>query len=329
MNDYSEMILHVVYRLNDQKQKISIDLLRQNLMVPADQSGIFEDDLKRLIENGCLLEEDNRLKLTKHGRIKAAGKSQAMVKDEFKRKIDRLTRSTAYLDFCEEVYGYRVYLFNMMDKQQIDFVLSSIPVSKEDTLVDLGCGPASILNLLVLKYGCRGIGIDQLDADGSGRTSKMITYIKGDMDRISDYDVKPTITLSMDSLYFSQDLDQLVRQLYNTENNNIYFFYSQYIFDESSGDKNILHRHHTKMADVLKNNGIPFKTIDYSENERLLYEHALSVLPKYKRAFEREDNLDLYEQKLKEDMTGMDLYNKRLASRYLYIMDRRHEKINK
>lgn len=329
MNDYSEMILHVVYSLNNQKQKISIDLLRQNLMVPADHTILFEDDIQCLIEKGYLLEEDNRLKLTKNGRIKAAGISKAMVKDEFKRKIDRLTRSSAYLDFCEEVYGYRVYLFNMMDKQQIDFVLSSIPVSKEDTLVDLGCGSGSILNLLVLKYGCRGIGIDQLDVEVSGRTSKRINYINGDIDRISDYDVKPTITLSMDSLYFSKDLDQLVRQLYKIENNKMYFFYSQYIFDESSGDKNILQRDHTKMADVLNNNGIPFKTIDYSENEHLLYEHALRVLPKYKRAFEREGNLDLYEQKLKEDMTGMDLYNKRLASRYLYIMDRRHEKINK
>jgi hypothetical protein len=109
-----------------------------------------------------LLEEDNRLKLTKQGRIKAAGISKAMVSDEFKRKIDRFTMSSTYLDFCEEVYGCRVCLFNMMDKQQIDFVLSSIPVSKEDTLVDLGCGSGSILNLLVLKYGCRGIGIDQL-----------------------------------------------------------------------------------------------------------------------------------------------------------------------
>jgi SAM-dependent methyltransferase len=176
----------------------------------------------------------------------------------------------------------------MMDKQQIDFVLNFIPVSSEDTLVDLGCGSGSILNLLATKYGCRGIGIDQLDDDIIGRNSKAITYINGDIDRISDYSLKPTITLSIDSLYFSKDLDKLVRQLNSIENNKMYLFYSQYIFDEVFADKSILHSHNTKIADVLNKNNISFKTIDYSENERLLYENSLKVLKKYKKRFKDE-----------------------------------------
>jgi SAM-dependent methyltransferase len=209
----------------------------------------------------------------------------------------------------------------MMDKLQIDFVLNSIPVSSEDTLMDLGCGSGSILNLLVTKYGCRGIGIDQLDSQIIKRTSKAITYINGDIDRISDYGIKPTITLSIDSLYFSNNLDKLVRQLNNIENNKMYLFYSQYIFDEVSGDKSVLQSHNTKIANILNKNRIPFEAIDYSENERLLYENSLKALQKYKRAFEDEGNIDLYEQKLKEDMTGMELYKKSLASRHLYIID--------
>ncbi len=321
MHNYREMILHVAYNLENQKQKISVDLIRQNLIWEADKSVIFESEIKHLIEKGYLLKEDNRLLLTNKGRIEAAGISKSMVKDEFSNKIDRLTKSRAYLDFCEEVYGYRVYLFNMMDKQQIDFVLGSIPVSAEDTILDLGCGSGSILNLLVQKYGCRGIGIDQLDGDILERTGMAITYINGDIDKISDYSLKPIVTLSIDSLYFSKDLDKLVRQLSSIENNKMYLFYSQYIFDEAFGDKSILHSQNTKIADVLNKNNNSFKTIDYSENERLLYENSLKVLRKYKKTFELEGNLDLYEQKLKEDTMGLELYNKNLASRYLYIID--------
>jgi SAM-dependent methyltransferase len=244
-----------------------------------------------------------------------------MVKDEFSKKIGRLTRSRAYLDFCEEVYGYRVYLFNMMDKQQIDFVLSSIPVSSEDTILDLGCGSGSILNLLVQKYGCRGIGIDLLEDDILEKAGMSFTYINSDIDRIYDYSLKPTITLSVDTLYFSKDLDKLVRNLNSIENNKMYLFYSQYIFDEAFADKSILNSHNSKIADVLNKNNISFNTIDYSENERLLYENSLKVLQKYKKAFEDERNIDLYEQKVKEDMMGMELYNKNLASRYMYIID--------
>ncbi|MDD2448004.1 MAG: methionine biosynthesis protein MetW [Tissierellia bacterium] len=321
MHNYSEMILHVVFNLENQKQKISVDLLRQKLIWEADKSVLLESKIRSLIEKGYLLKENNSLLLTNKGRIEATGISKAMVKDEFSKKIDRLTRSSAYLDFCEEVYGYRVYLFNMMDKQQLDFVLGSIPLSADDTILDLGCGSGSTLNLLVKKYGCRGIGIDQLDDDILDRPSMAITYINGDIDRISDYSLKPTVTLSIDSLYFSKDLDKLVQQLNSIENNKMYLFYSQYIFDEVFGDKSILHSNNTKIADVLNKNNISFRTIDYGENERLLYENSLIVLKKYKKAFEDEENLDLYEQKLKEVMMGLELYDNNLASRYLYIID--------
>ncbi|MHC1720394.1 MAG: methionine biosynthesis protein MetW [Clostridiaceae bacterium] len=264
---------------------------------------------------------DNGLILINTTQVEGAGISKITIKDEFNKKINRLTRSSAYLDFCEEVYGYRLYLFNMLDKQQIDFILSSIQVSSEDTIVDLGCGSGSILNQLMTKYGCQGIGIDQLDEDILGRTSKSITYIKGDMERISDYNLKQTITLSVDSLYFCHDLGKLVQQLNSIENNRMYLFYSEYIFDEVSGDRSILHSHNTKLGAALSKNGIPFKTIDYSENERLLYENSLRVLKNYKRVFESEDNKDLYEQKLKEDLMGRELYSKGLAIRYLYIIE--------
>jgi hypothetical protein len=160
--------------MGNQSQKINIDSLKQNLNWAAEKSVLFEGEINRLIEKGYLLKEKNGLAMTDNGRIEAARISKAMTKDEFSKKIDRLTRSNAYLDFCEEVYGYRVYLFNMMDKQQIDFVLNSIPVLSEDTLMDLGCGSGSIINLLATKYGCRGVGIDQLDSDIIERTSKAI-----------------------------------------------------------------------------------------------------------------------------------------------------------
>lgn len=187
--------------------------------------------------------------------------------------------------------------------------------------MDLGCGSGSVLNLLVTKYGCRGIGIDQLDSSVVGRTSKAITYIRDDIDKISDFDVEPTITLSIDSLYFCKSLDNLVCKLNNLKKNKMYFFYSQYIFDEVSENKSILQSNNTKIAEALNKSQISFETIDYSENERLLYENSLKALQKYKRAFEYEGNLDIYGQKLKEDMMGKELYIKGRASRYLYIID--------
>jgi len=242
------------------------------------------------------------------------------IKDEFDNKIGRLTKSKAYLDFCEEVYGYRMYLFNMMDREQLDFVFNSILLSSDDTLLDLGCGSGSILNLLVEKYECSGIGIDQLNIDIMGKSNKSVTYINGDIDRLPDYHLKPTVTLSIDSLYFSNDLDTLFRTLYGFRNSRMYLFYSQYLFEETTGDRSILRGDHTKIADILNKNEFSYETIDYSKNEQLLYEKALVALKKRKEEFWGEGNSDLYESKLKEDMIGKRLYDKGLASRFLYII---------
>jgi SAM-dependent methyltransferase len=240
--------------------------------------------------------------------------------DEFSDKIGRLSKSRAYLDYCEEVYGYRIYLFNMTDQEQLDFIFNSVSLSPDDTLLDLGCGSGSILNLLVKKYGCSGIGMDRLSGD-LVEQNRSWTYLCGDIDRISDYRLKPTVTLSVDCLFFSSGLDKLLRHLSGLQGNRMYLFYSQYLFEENPGDRSALHGDHTKIADILNKNGISYKTIEYSKNERLLYKKSLAALENRREDFIKEGNSDLYENKLKEDRLGYRLYEEGRASRYLYIVE--------
>ncbi|MEA4914957.1 MAG: methionine biosynthesis protein MetW [Christensenella sp.] len=245
---------------------------------------------------------------------------QKNFKDEFDNRIGRLTKSKAYLDFCEEVYGYRIYLFNMMDSEQLDFLFHSTSISADDTLLDLGCGNGSILNSLVEKYGCSGIGIDQIHPDFMQKSNNAITYINGDVDRLFEYHLSPTVTLSVDSLYFCKDLNVLLRYLCGLPNNRVYLFYSQYLFDENAVDRSILQRNHTKIAEILNQIGVSYEAIDYSENERRLYEKSLTALKKREEAFTREGNSDLFLSKLNEDLLGKQLYEAGRASRFLYIV---------
>lgn len=255
------------------------------------------------------------------GKIKLEVVDKNAIKSEFDNKLERLTRSSAYLNFCEEVYGFKMYLFNMMDKQQLNYIFNSVSISEKDTLLDLGCGYGSVLDGLVTKYGCRGIGIDQLNSEIVQRSSRKFTYVNGDIDNISNYDLKPSITIAIDSLYFSNDLNSLIMYLKSIKNNKLYLFYSQYIFDENSIEKSILEYDKTKLAQIFKKNSINYKFVDFSENERRLYENSIKTLPKYREMFMLEGNTDLYEAKLKEDTYGIKLYDKNLAARYLYIIE--------
>lgn len=77
-----------------------------------------------------------------------------------------------------------MYLFNMMDKEQLDFVFYVIPLSINDNILDMGCGSGSILNALIKKSGCSGIGIDQLSSTTVTFESKNIKYLNGDIDEL-------------------------------------------------------------------------------------------------------------------------------------------------
>lgn len=242
------------------------------------------------------------------------------IKNEFNDLIDCATSSEVYLDYCTELHGYRMYLFNMMDKFQLDYLFNNISISKNDSILDLGCGSGSILNYLMQKYQCQGTGIDQLNTEIIKKENKLFTYINGNIDEIESCNLSPNITISVDSLYFSSRLNRLLEILTKINGNRLYLYYSQYVFDKKNEDKNILKCDHTRIAESLKKAGIKYKTIDYSENERDLYEKAMQILPKYEEAFEQEGNKTLFEKKMNENKLGKELYDNNCANRYLYII---------
>lgn len=322
MRDLHETLLYIAYNLANQHQIITIDAIRQPLEWMLREDIEMEQEMTWLAEKGFLrMINKQEFCLSEVGEKEAFRINRIRARKDFNQLINCATKSTAYLDYCEEIYGYRMHLFNMMDKEQLEYLLNTVSVSQSDTILDLGCGTGSILNCLMNKYACQGIGIDQMNEATVRRCSPGISYIDGDLDALPDYNVRPTLTLAVDSLYFSTDLDRLVKLLKEMENNRMYLYYSQYIFDEVQKDERLLQPDHTRLASILGKNGIPYRVVDYSANEHALYENALEILPKYKGVLAGEGNSDLYEKKMRENRSGKEMYEKGLASRYLYIIE--------
>lgn len=317
MTDTQETILYVIASLQNQNQSITLDALRQPFTLMGFGEVDIAEQLGGLIEMG-LVSGDGEFDLTELGHIEANCIYKVKAQEEFNYFIERASASQAYLDFCYELYGYRMPLFNMMDQEQIDFVFNSIPLSGSDIILDLGCGAGSILNHLVNKYGCQGIGIDQIDLPSAAWEGN-INYIQGDIDSFMDYQIVSTVCLAVDSLYFSADLPVLISNLRSIPQNRMYLFYSQYIFDPAIKDKRLLDGGHTRLATAMLDAGLSYKTIDFSNNERMLYENGLKILPKYRGLFQAEGNMSLFEKKLQEYSMGKDLYDRGLASRFLYV----------
>ncbi len=240
------------------------------------------------------------------------------VNAEFCDKIGRLSGSAAYLDYCEALTGYRLPLFNMLDKRQLDYVLQELPVSPEDRVLDLGCGSGCILKRLVESRGCSGTGIDLLPPELMEKSGSALRYVSGNIDRIEEYSLSPTVTLSIDSIYFSRDPAALLRSLCSLPNNRIYLFFSQYLVD-STADRGALRPDRTDVANILNSLSAAYDTVDFSRNEAELYRRSLILLDRLREDFRREGCFDLYEQKYKEQLLGLRLYDTGSAARHLYI----------
>ena len=321
MEKNEKTILFILHNLSAMNQEITADSVINSIELMRCHIDDIDGTLATLENQGYVIKNHNTLALTEKGTAEAQIISKVKIKVEFNDLIDRATSSEAYLNYCAEIYGYRICLFNMMDKTQLDFLFNKISITKNDSVLDLGCGNGCILNFLMQKYECHGVGIDQLGSEIFKKYNGLATYIDGSLDELESYSICPSVTIAVDSLYFSNEIDRLLNTLTNLKGNRLYLYYSQYIFDGNQEDKDILKYNNTRLARNLNQSGVNYKTIDYSENERNLYERAIHVLPKYKDAFEREGNKDIYEKKINENKFGRELYDNGCASRFLYIIE--------
>ncbi len=317
MDRHSETVLHIISSLKNQAQAVTVQAIKSSMAWAA--AGIdYASAIDRLVASGYVAYAGRDcLTLTQKGKLEAERIRDKKVREEFDHLIDRCTQSSAYLDFCEELYGYRLYLFNMMDKRQLDELFAGLRLYSKDTVLDMGCGTGSLLNRIVEKFGCKGTGVDRLSASIVSRLSPAIGYRQADMDEMLDFDA--SAVLFVDSLYFSRDCGRLLSRLKDSTM-KAYMYYSTYLFEETD-DKALLRADQTPLAQVLSRLGLAYKAADYSECEYLLYERGLKLLAKYEMHFAVQGINDIFERRFAEYKFGAELYEQGRASRYLYTVD--------
>ena len=318
MDQNTETVLYIISSLMNETQTVTTQAVADSMAWAAagmEYSHVFT----WLEDNGYVTLADHRLKLTQKGAQEAGRIREVKIQEEFDGLIGRCTQSSAYLDFCEELYGYRLYLFNMMDKRQLDDLFAALSLSPDDTVLDVGCGTGCLLNSIAEKFGCKGIGIDCLSVSIVNSLSPLIDYRQADMDEIDAFHAQTV--LFVDSLYFSRDCGSLLSRLKGGAVKKAYLYYSAYLFEDTE-DKALLRKDQTPLAQVLNRLGYAYKATDYSECEFKLYTRGFKLLEKYKSAFTRQGLEAIYARRLGEYQFGAELYEKGLTSRFLYIADK-------
>ena len=149
------------------------------------------------------------------------------------------------------------------------------------------------------------------------RTNTNVIWYQDDMDSM-DLDIHNIgIFLMVDSIYFSSNYEKLINKLNNKliKDGVIICFYSEYIKDENIGL--------TRMERLLTENQYEYTSINFTNNEKLIWENRINVVNELKEKYISENMEYLFYDKLIEATCLLKKINHNQAKRLLFIVSKK------
>jgi len=226
--------------------------------------------------------------------------------------------------FCEKVYGIDLRQFNMMSQTQLEKLLEVIDIGKDDHILDLGCGIGIISEYISDRTGASVTGIDfaseaiQRARERTSGKRDRLTYQVMDMDELNLPEKSFSGVISIDTLYFVNDLKGTIRSLQEClqENGQMGIYYSTTLTDDQPEDD--LAPGYTPLAKILQECGLSFQNWDFTQDEREIWEKILRVSEELKNEYEAEGHLEIYESNVSEAKYLLEFSRAGRSSRYLY-----------
>lgn len=232
----------------------------------------------------------------------------------FSKMYAATSESKAYTIFCERVYGRDLCQANMMDEEQLQFLIYQLKLNETHHVLDLGCGIGKITEYIHESTKANMTGIDF--AFGAIELAKRRTKDNDNINFISANlnDLKNSIhkkfdvILLIDSLYFVSDIENFIQTLkrHLKPNGTLAIFYT------SSNPS-------SKMEEQLKKSDFEYRSFDFTNNERKIWEQTIIVADELKDYFIKEGNLDIYYGRMSEAKRSLSKQPCSNISRYLYL----------
>ena len=279
-----------------------------------------------LIGKRLVSDTGNALELSEEGKTFGRVIRTKQLNDWYNSNLLRCAKSKAYASFCTKVFGKNLSQFNVLDMEQLNALISALDLSPTDTVLDLGSGLGKISEYIHLKTDAKITGIDfaeQLvewaNANTRGRDGELEFFV-GNMNELNFPKASFNAIYSIDTLYPTNinDLNKTICTLKDIlkPNGRMGIFFAQII--ESEDSKKMLEPDNTQIAKELTRNGLSFTTVDFTKNALDIWKKEIAVGTKLKGEFEKEDNLDLCEERIADGKRCVYRIENQLQKRYFY-----------
>ena len=240
--------------------------------------------------------------------------------------LQRTGTSKAYSMFCERVFGKDLSQFSVLDMAQLNTLIEKLDLKPEEMALDLGCGNGRIAEYISDATGAKMIGLDfasELIKKSQQRTAdkkSRLTYVVGNMDELSFEEGSFDAVISIDTLYFVDNIDVTIKELkklLKSPNGRLAIFSDQNC--ESGESLDILLPENTKVGKALRDNNFIYQTIDFTSNSREIWIREIKAAEELKESFTKEGNADIYEDRAQDAKRTLESIESGRHVRYFYL----------
>ena len=236
----------------------------------------------------------------------------------------RAVSSPAHSQFCQRVYGIDLCQHGLMDKVELDFLISLIePNSK---ILEVGWSNGHITEYIHERTAAQILGIDFSDVaieQALARTrskSKSLRFAQVDLTREAapggDYDY----IILIDSIYFLGEFQDSLARLGQELNAGGRMIVSVFDVKQEDDPDDVLLPDQTSLARALKALGLSYTWHDFTANVRAHGRNNYQVVEELKTAFIQEGNQFLYEARAAENRFFKQSAEQNRIVRYMYVI---------
>lgn len=251
-------------------------------------------------------------------------KENLLFYNAYERFYSMTANSNAFKKYCIDAFGADFSQDGFSDISQINMILQYIPNGKNAHILDIGCGNGKMLKYLQDKTDCFIHGFDY--SENAIEQAKNLCKNNADFRTVTldnaSYNAESfDVIISMDSIYFTENMNVFVRKVKTWLKKNGVFFIA---YQEGDVMPKTNDCYSTEIAKAFKENNMNFDVLDITENVYNMLKNKRECSIKYRDEFIKEENIEWYEliiMQTKCVSMSFDEYKKHNA-RYIYKSDK-------
>lgn len=225
--------------------------------------------------------------------------------DGYEAYFDMVENNDIFSDYCNKVFGIDFSQDGFSDLQQVNDLIKAAHIKKDSTILDIGCGNGKMMEYISDQTGAIAHGFDYSKNAimyGKERTqdkSHRLIFDVGIIDEVNFLSNTFDAILSVDTLYFTNNMTLLIKKIYDWLRPNGVFtaFYGEGHLKEKNKDMDS-----TDLAVALKELGISYKVVDYTKQHYELMKHKRKNIIDLKDIFEKNNMKWYYEASINQSI---------------------------